>query len=282
MSSKRLLALLSVLLVLSAVTGALAQIEPPAEETEEELTSAIKKISIGFSGGYYSGLTYLELPVIDNRAQIAEGANAVTLFNGEVLDLGIERPANGFDAPIKEVVSDLSYSMCIGFYLSDVFHVNLNTSYTRSRAVLSMMRFEDELPAGRVFGNDLDTWYEEFYDNSDVLVGGNEDTGFKSYMGGFSLAYDASTLKIFGLTPYFGTGFGGVINRFTVLEDKTALYFQLFSGFDLAMSSNLHINARITATTFSFQTEEVGYKEQVTPLTGQFGLTWLFDVKPIH
>jgi hypothetical protein len=285
MSSKRLTLLLTLTCACLAAAVATAQTESgtdaEAEVTTEELTSRVKSISMRFSGGYYAGTTYLDLPIVDHRAQLADGSNTVTLFNGEVLDLGPERPENGFDAPVKEIDPGEIYRLNIGFYLSDSFHIDLNVSYTRSRAILSMARFEDDAFVERVYGSDLDHWYEGFYDE-ERYIGGSEDGDFKSYMGGISLAYDAHALKTLGLTPYFGTGFGGIINRFSVLEDKTALYFELFGGLTLPLSEGFHINAQFSATTFAFPTEEVTYSEQVTALTGTLGFTMLFDVKPIY
>lgn len=274
----------ALLLALTAATvPVLAQPETEVgvDEPEEELTSRIKQISISLRGGRYGGTTYLDLPVVDERAQLAEGSNTVTLYNGEILDLGDARPVNGFDAPIKEIEPGESFGFNIGFFLSDAFHIDLNAGYVRSRAVLSMARFEDEVLMERVTGADLDPWYEGFYDRTD-LTGGSVDDNFRSYMGGISVSYDAHTLRTLGLTPIFGMGFGGIINRFTVLEDKTALYFQLYGGLDLPISDRIHVNTLFKATTYSFQTEEVVYSEQVTTLTGQLGLTFLFDVKPIY
>jgi len=283
MSSKRLTMLLTVICLCLAAATATAQSGEGAETeaTTEELTSRVKSISLRFSGGRYAGTTYLDLPIIDDRAQLADGSNNVMLFNGEELNLGTERPENGFDAPIKEIDAGEIFRANVGFYLSDSFHIDLNVSYTRSKAILSMARFEDDLFMERVYGSDLDQWYEGFYDESSYL-GGSEDGDFKSYMGGISLAYDAHALRTLGLTPFFGTGFGGIINRFSVLEDKTALYFQLFGGLILPITEGFQVNAQFAATTFAFPTEEVSYSEQVTTMTGTLGITMLFDVKPIH
>jgi len=256
MSSKRLMMLMAVSIACLAAATASAQTDTEAETEPplEELTSRVKNISISFSGGYYSGTTYLNLPIIDERAQLADGSNTVTLFNSEELNLGTERPTNGFDAPVKQIDPGEIYRLNIGFYLSDSFHIDLNASYSRAKAVLSMARFEDDLFIERVYGQELDQWYEGFY-NETRFAGGSEDSNFKSYMGGINLSYDAHALKILWLTPYFGTGFGGIINRFSVLEDKTALYFQLIGGLALPLGESLRVNAQFSATTFAFPTE---------------------------
>lgn len=279
MSSKRFL--MSLIVSIASLAAAVAPAQTDADAETEELTSRVKSISLSFSGGYYGGTTFLDLPVIDERAQLAEGSNTVTLFNGEELNLGTARPVDGFDAPMKQIETGEIYRMSIGFFLSDSFHFDLNASYSRAKAILSMARFEDDEMVERLSGQGLDPWYSEFYTQTD-LVGGSEDGDFKSYMGGISLAYDAHTLRILGLTPFFGTGFGGIINRFSVLEDKTALYFELFGGLALHMSDSFNVNTRFSATTFAFPTEEVAYSKQVTTMTATLGITLLFDVKPVH
>ena len=281
MFPKRLLILSLALMLLIAAIPVLAQDEAPAEE--EELTSAIKKISLSVEGGWFSGTTFLSLPAVDARAQLAEGSNFVTLFNGEELDLGIEREQNDLDGPEKKIEAGNHFGGRIGFYLSDAFHIDLTGGYSTGKASISMLRFEDGEQQERVDGDDILDWVQELpkYDSQNI-TGGFTDDGFKSYMFGVGLAYDAYPLQTFGLVPYFGTGFGGVINRFTVLEDKTALYFRLYGGLMMPLGDSAQLSFRAAATTYSFSTEEVDYSEQVTSATLSLGLTWLFDVKPIH
>lgn len=281
MLPKRLLVLFFVSTLVIGALPVLAQDEAPAEE--EELTSAIKKIALSIEGGWYSGTTFLSLPAVDARAQLAEGSNFVTLFNGEELDLGIEREINDLDGPEKRILSGDAFGGRIGFYLSDAFHIDLTGSYSSGRATISMLRFEDSEQQERVEGDELLTWVRNLPKyQSQAISGGFTDDGFKSYMFGFGLAYDAYPIRTLGVVPYFGTGFGGVINRFTTLEDKTALYFRLYGGLMLPLGDSAQLSFRAAATTYSFATEEVGYAEQVTSATLNLGLTWFFDVKPIY
>ncbi|MDO9695809.1 MAG: hypothetical protein Q7W56_13900 [Candidatus Latescibacteria bacterium] len=272
--------------LLSGLLVALLPVAAAAQEvldtaTAPEPTSSIKKIAISFGGGYYSGSTYFELPTIDLRAQVAPGSNTLTLFNGQELDLGIQRRPNCLDAPIKKIVPGQAANVRLGFYISDDFHMDLYGSYARSKAELSLLRYQDGEIAGRVEPDELKRWTDELY-ASQGIDGGFRDEDFRSFTGGANLVYDASAIRMFGLTPQFGTGFGGVINRFTTLEDKTALYFQLFGGLLMPLGDHLRVDLRGTATTFSFATEEVTYAQQVTMFVGSLGVTWLFDVKPIH
>ncbi len=45
---------------------------------------------------------------------------------------------------------------------------------------------------------------------------------------------------------------------------------------------DIHGRVRVTSSTYSFQTEEVNYGEQVTMTSLSLDLTWFFDVKPIY
>jgi len=269
------------LVALLPVAAAAQDAGPAAASAPPEPTSSIKKIAISFGGGYYSGATYFDLPTIDLRAQVAPGSNTVTLFNGQELDLGIQRRPNCLDAPIKKITPGQAANVRLGFYISDDFHLDLYGSYAKSKAELSLLRYEDGEAVGRVEADELLRWTDELYDSQGV-VGGFRDEDFRSFTGGANLVYDASAIRMLGLTPQFGTGFGGVINRFSTLEDKTALYFQLFGGLLLPIGDHLRFDVRGTATTFSFATEEVTYGQQVTMFVGSVGMTWLFDVKPVH
>jgi hypothetical protein len=267
MSELRRNALFTVLILVLACSVATAQ-DTPDPVDEDAPTSAIKKITISFDGGTYSGAQYFDLPILDDRAQLEEGTNVVTLFNNDELDLGNEIPADdGFAAPRKEIGSGQSFAARVGFYLNDSFHVDLLGSLAIAEAKFSAIEYRDGLPLGRVGGTEEMGWV---------------DKGFKAYQGGVQLGFDAHNLKRFGLVPSFGMGFGGIINRFSVLEDKTALYFQLYGELSHSLGEHFKLTSRYTATTYSLNTEEVEYAEQVTTFNMTLGFTWLFDAKPIY
>ena len=264
MSRRLLTGIFCIGLIAFAQVPALAQ-QPTAEAeapAAEEPESAIKRISLSAFGGYYSGNTFLEFLEMDPRAQLEAETNIVYLFDGTTLNIGEELTPNGIGAPKKEIESGQTYGFRVGFFLSESFHFDLVGSISKARAALTVLQYEDNLPAGR------------------IEVDADED--FTSYMGGFSMTYDAHQLKILGLSPYFGFGLGGIINRFEVLEDKTALYFQFISGLSLALNNTITVDAGLRATTYSFETEELEYSKQVTDLTAVAGLTFLFDVAPVH
>ena len=239
-------------------------------EKTVERTSSIKKISLSFGGGYYSGDTYYELPPMSDRAQVEAHSFDITLFNGQILDMGtgVHDFPNGWSAPRKEIDSGTAFQGAVGFYLSDAFHIDLRVQYATSKAILSVEQMRDGQPTGeRIYGSEADGWV---------------DSDFKSYTGGMDLTYDLYQLQVMGLTPYAGFGIGGVINSFSVLEDKTGLYFNLFGGFLKPLGNGFQLNARLSAATYPFETEEVHYTTQVTMLSATIGLTKVFDVHPIR
>lgn len=258
-------ALPALLILAFAALPVLAQDGAAADE--ELPTSAIKRIAISFGGGTYSGAEYFALPSLDENAQVADGSNVVTLFDGTEINLGTELPENGFGAPRKEIEAGRIFQARVGFYLNESFHIDLAGALALSEARLSLLQYVNGEDAGRISGTE-----EEGY----------LDTGFKAYHGGVQLGYDAHALRKLGLTPGFGMGFGGVINRFSTLEDKTALYFQLYTELSRELFGSVSVRGRYTATTFSMATEEVDYGKQVTTHNLTLGLTWMFDAKPIY
>ncbi len=266
MSDLRRKALFTVLTLLLAFAAASAQNAPPPSE-DTVPTSAIKRIAISIEGGRYSGSEYFSLPALDERAQLEEGSNVVTLFNNQSLNLGDELPVDGFTAPRKEIDSGQAVSARVGFYLNDSFHVDLLASLALAEAKFSALQYIDGEPTVRVGGTEEDGWV---------------DSGFRAYQGGVQLGYDAASLGRLGLSPSFGMGFGGIINRFTILEDKTALYFQLYGELSRSLGNNFKVTGRYTATTYSLDTEEVEYSKQVTTYNMTIGLTWLFDANPVY
>jgi len=253
-----------------------------AEDISEsfEKTSRIKTISLSFGGGYYSGCSYFELPLIHPNAQIAEGSNNLWLFDGEYLDLGTGDADRYFDSPIKEINPGTLFSGNIGFYLSENFHVDLSASMARSTADITVIEVNDDIPGERF----QPTGDHDFLQNDTRFQGDNpfHEDDFKLYAGGITLMYDATNLRKGILLPYFGCGLGGVINRFSALEDKTALYFQFVSGAYIPVTDRFMISADIRATTYSLGTEEVIYAKEIFNTTFTLGATWMIDVKPIY
>jgi hypothetical protein len=272
---RKLFALTVVLLLL---THSLLLAEDFSDSTEK--TSKVKSISLNFGSGYYSGCTYFELPTIHPNAQITEGSNNLWLYDGDYLDLGTGDAINYLDAPLKKINPGKIFSANIGFYLSNSFHVDLSASMAKSDADITVIEVNDDVLGDRF----QPTGDHDLFRNNSRFQGENpfHDDNFTLYSGGVTLLYDANNIRKGFLLPYFGCGLGGVINRFSALEDKTALYFQLVSGMHIPVSENFMISADIRATTYSLATEEVVYAKQTFNTTFTVGATWKIDVKPIY
>jgi hypothetical protein len=250
-------ALISILALWPCVPPLLAQerdVPPGDEEEVPEAASSIKQISITLLGGWSSGGTFLDLPPLSDITQVEEGTDDVYSYDGTIFEL-----EDYYDAPRKEIEPGPMYGARLGFYLSDEFHLDLEGAVAFGKATVSFLNHDPD--------DDLPDYREQL----------QSDSGFTSYMGGGNLMYDITSQSLFGLHPFFGLGVGGIINRFTHLQDKTALYFQLLAGFNLFVTDSFAVSTSFSARTFSFSTEELHYGTQVTYLQGLLGMTWFFD-----
>lgn len=249
-------------LLLLVAPGTRAQTAPAANAATEvpEAIYRLKKISLSLNAGTFSGGTFFELPTPHDRTQVAEGSDVVYRYDGLPFTTLDRRY---YFAPRKKIESSTQIGGAIGFYLTDQFHLNMQMAVASSKATTSFL-FAD--PRATV----PDT----------VRVQVDEDPGFKALMGGVGLAVDASSLAFAGITPVAGCSFGGIINRFSQLEDKTALFFQVQLGLYHDFGSRLRLSTQFAATTFSFAREELTYGERVTYTNLSIGLAYLVDMVP--
>lgn len=241
---------------------------PPAGDEAAEVPEAnyrLKKVGLQIYGGTFSGGTFFELPTPWERTEVAEGSDAVYKYDGTVFNLDPDI----YSAPRKRIESGLQIGGQISFYLSKDFHLDLQLAVASSKATTDYLFDDPRTPAE-----------DPVRTTAASRDGYDEDPDFKSLMGGGGLCYDASNMRMFGLTPYVGCAFGAVINRFSRLEDKTALYFQVSGGFYRDLGEKLRASALFSATTFSFEREELTYGKQVTYGTVALGLTYLVDMIP--
>jgi len=267
---------LSVILVLSLVVGGgllYAQEAPPDPEpgadsaegavVEEEILEyedySVKAYSLSIFGGQFSGTTYLENPELDPRT--IEPSDIIA-YDGTILPESLDTVHYG--AAHKEIEPGPAIGGRIGIFISDDFHIDLLGTYAQGKATTTMMFTPD--PEG-----EPDT-------KSRVQV--DEDPNFKVYKGGIALMYDARPATVFGITPKLGFSLGGVINKYTYLQDKTALYLEGNFGLSVDVSKSLAINAQADVTTFAFEVDELGYSNMVGYTTLSLGVTWFIDVLP--
>jgi len=234
----------------------------PTEESVEE-DYMVKAYSISLWGGWFSGGTFLDLQPLEERTQLEEGANDIYKYDGTIFTpQELQFPTWNYDAPQKQIEPGVMVGGKIGIYLTDKFHLDLVGSFGKSQAKTTFINSDPD--------NSNGPYREERDRDEDITI----------FMGGGDLVYDATTVRFLGFSPFVGFGIGGIINRFSVLEDKTALYFQLLGGLNFNLTHNFLFRAEFDATTFSFSREELHYGKQVTYTSIRLGLTWLIDVVP--
>jgi hypothetical protein len=113
-----------------------AETEAPAEEFTTYGDYTVKAYSISLYGGYFSGDTFFELPPVDDeRTFVEQGTNRVMGYDGEWLPLDPEL----WDAPRKTITSGYTVGGTIGVFLSDLFHFDLDFSYSKTTATTTPM-----------------------------------------------------------------------------------------------------------------------------------------------
>jgi len=274
MKSRSVLVWLGLLCIFTPTASLWAQDQaPPEEQTAEEEEyeeSSVRAYSISFWGGWFSGGTFLDLQPLADRTQVEEGSNDIYKYDGSgpFAPQELIFPTWRYDGPQKEIEPGFMFGGRLGMYLTDKFHIDLMGSFGKSEAKTTFINSDPENPNG--------SYREELDRDSNITI----------FMGGGRLVFDANTVEFLGFSPTVGFGIGGIINRFSYLEDKTGLYFELTGGLNYNLTSHLLVNLEFSAVTFSFSREELQYGKQVTYLNARLGLTWMIPVgappKPVE
>jgi hypothetical protein len=271
---RTLLSVVLMLLILSFGTLALGQ-EPTAEqeervaELEESLKYddySVKGYRLSFWGGNFSGASYLENPELGPRTVLTPGAGDIIAYNGDVLWESTAKYENGlniYDAAHKEIEPGPAFGGRVGIYISQDFHLDLLGTYATGNAITTMLYRPDP---------------EDRTNSSRITV--DEDSGFKMVKGGLALMYDAKPATMFGIEPRLGFGLGGIINRYSFLGDKTALYLEGNFGLSYELFDNFDITGQVDVTTFAYEVDELGYSNMVNYATFSIGVSWFIDVVP--
>ncbi len=252
---------------------------PPVKKFDKYSDFVVKGYSISFSGGYFAGSKYLDNQLLGPRVYYGNnpgfqvGTQDLLRYHpsdddgyGDVLPESTFRDQDDhfvYDAAQKEAEAGAAYNLRIGIYIADAFHLDLTGSYIASRANTTMMHLYEY--------DDPTTYRREEVDSDD---------GFKIYKGGLALMYDAEPARFLGITPRLGFGLGGIINRYTSLEDKTALYLEANFALNYDLFKNVDLTAGVDYATFAFEVDELGYSNMVHYTTFSMGLTWFVDVLP--
>ncbi len=239
-------------------------IEPEAvAEAELEWDDyLVKAYTLSVWGGGFSGATYLENKALGPRTVLTEGAGDVRAYDGTILTES--RDFRHFTAATKEIKSGDAFGARVGIYIADDFHLDLIGSYATGEAVTSMIFTEEPDLAPDI--------------RERVVV--DTDPGFKVYRGGLALMYNATGASIFGAVPRLGFGVGGIINRYSELEDQTSFYLEGNFGLNYELFDRFEIGAQIDLTTFAFEVEELGYSDMVNYTTYSAGISWFIDRVP--
>jgi hypothetical protein len=244
--------------------------QPPVLDTRTSYDDyTVKGYSLTVFGGNFSGGMYLDNKFVDGRTVIADEALGILAFNpnGPLANkdglLNFSLDTDHYNAAQKEIRPGSAYGVRLGIYVSEVFHLDLTGTYAAGEARTSMIHMvEPDDPA---------TYVRETLD---------VDEGFKVYMGGLSLIYDARPAEFFGVVPRLGFGLGGVINRYSYLEDKTGLYLAGSFGLTARIKKNIELAALLDVATFAFEVDELGYSNMVSYKTLSLGVNWFIDVIP--
>ncbi len=215
---------------------ALEAVDLEPEMTYEDYT--IKGYTIAVFGGAFSGDEYLNLPVRGERTYEDEGADNVMSYDGEWLIYNRDI----YDAPVKTLEDGTGLGFKIASWLNDNVHVDLVFSYVGTEAVLTMVNKTLEPPAP-----------EEISRDTDVTI----------FRAGFGLSYELRQFELLGIHPYVGFGFGGVIVRYSAIDDTGELFFNGNFGLTRPISQNLSIFAQFDLTTFAMSRDELQYTERV-------------------
>jgi hypothetical protein len=226
----------------------------------------VKGYSLSLFGGHFSGARYLDLMPLAPRTVQTPGAGDILGYDGNVLAESIDPPGSvrKYTAARKEIEAGTAIGGRIGIYVADDFHLDLVGNYMSGRAVTTMLHNPDP-------GIATNTW---------TRIEVDEDTGFRAYKGGLSLMYDARPATFFGMTPMIGFGLGGVINRYSEIPDKTALYLEGNFGISVQPMDNLKIIGRADLAVFAFEVDELGYSNMVGYRNLTVGAAWFFDRVP--
>lgn len=228
------------------------------EMTYEDYT--IKGYTISVFGGAFYGDEYLNLPLRGERTFEDEGADNIMSYDGEWLAYNREI----HDAPIKTLEDATGFGFKVGSWLNDNVHIDLTFSYVGTEASLTMLNKTPETPAAD------DTFREELSRDTDVTI----------FRAGLGLSYELRQFELLGIHPYVGFGFGGVITRFSAIDDTGELFFNGSLGATRPISDDLAIFAQYDMTTFAMSRDELHYTERVNFSDLRIGVSWFIDVVP--
>lgn len=270
MNSRLFLAVIWMLLLALPTTVALAQDATESDPLEADTQAEpdlvwkdylVKAYTIRVFGGMFGGDEYLNLPVKADRTYVDPESDRIMAYDGHwYTDQELDRER--YDGPTKTIEDGSTFGLRLGTYLTDNFHLDLVFSYTSTSAILTLM---DATPDNGGAPEEVE-W--------------DTDDDVKIYRGALEMIYDFDTTQVFGIYPYLGFGFGGIINRYTYLEDVSGLYLVGTVGIERHIMGTASAFAQFSYTTFNMSRDELHYTETVAYTDLLFGLSFFMDVVP--
>jgi hypothetical protein len=270
MNSRLFLAVICTLVMVLWSALAFGQDAAPSDPLESDTAAepeqtwrdySIKAYTIEIFGGMFGGDTYLDLPVKGDRTYVEPESDRIMSFDGEWFqddELDRER----YDGPVKTMEDGYTIGVKVGSYLSDHFHLDLVFSYSASEAVLMLT---DKTPDGG---------------GPPTQVEWDRDGSVQIFRGALEMMYDFDNYRLLGIYPYLGFGFGGVINRFSALEDVSGLFLVGTGGLRREIAGNASAFVQFDYTNFSMDRHELNYTKSVSYTDITFGISFFIDVVP--
>lgn len=238
-----------------------------ATVAEPELTwrdFSVKAYTVQVFGGRFGGAQYLNLPIIADRVQFATRPRVMS-YRGDWWRHGEhegELDYNVWDSPIKTIEDGLTFGLKLGSYITDDFHLDFCFAYSSTQAVLTMVNIDEDDP--------------NYLVRSEI----DRDPNVQILRAALQMTYDIRDFQLFGFQPYFGLGFGGVLNRFSNLTDVGSLFLVGSFGMIGRLSGDISLFLQTDMTTFTMARDELHYTTLVTYRDFSAGLSFYFDVVP--
>jgi len=262
----RLFLALTCSLAMALSVEAVAQEPPTADPLDDEGVVAdtwdsylVKSYSIQVFGGLFGGDRYLDLPVMGQQTEVEEGTQRVMSYDGTWWELD-ELDYTRYDGPVKTIEDGLTAGVHIGTYLADSFHMDLTLSYTRTEAFLTM-----------VDKSDRDNMVTEEIDRDDNV---------QILRASLKMMYDLDNVRMLGTSPYLGFGFGGVITRFSNLDDRGGLFLVGSAGIRREIARDISAFIQFDVTAMAMDRDELHYNKTVAFTDITAGLSLFLDVVP--
>jgi hypothetical protein len=251
------------LALISAVALMLAIILPagPAaaqNESSSGSTGGLHRIEISLSGGWFGGVTYLDLPPIAPDANDL-GARDILDFSG--IPLGRPKYPAQIDAAQKTVEDGFYGGVGATFFMSPTFGIELAVAYGVSQAsVTGQYRDQQNLP------------------EEDPTPGRFEwdRTDMSWISGGANMLYVFSPER--KLRPFVQLGLGGILNRFPTADDVGGLYVEFGAGLRVQVSPKMDVKFQVQSSIFTWDQNEVDRNETVMYPAASVGLVWKYEV----